>query len=68
MQQTPKLLYPTVPLHIASKTQMTRLQKIQNAATRFIINHALLDRLTNETLHDMTHFQTANVYVCLVSF
>ena len=58
-----KLLYPTIPLHIASKHQMTRLQRVQNAATRFITNHSLLDRLTNEELHEMTDLETVNVYL-----
>ena len=58
------LLYP-VPLHTASNNQLRKLQKVQNAATRFITNHSLMDRLRNETLHEMTDLDTVNVVLHL---
>ena len=58
-----KLLYPTIPLHIASKHQMTRLQSLHNRATRFITNNSRLDRMTSETLHHMTNLETVNLYL-----
>ena len=62
-----KFLYSVVPLHIASNNQLRKLQKVQNAATRFIANHSLMGRLTNETLHLDTvnvvlHRQTNNIW------
>ena len=58
-----KLPYPTIPLHIASKHLMTRLQRVQNRATRFITNHSRLDRMTSETLPHMTNLEAVNVYL-----
>ena len=54
------LLYPTIPLHSASKSNISRLQKIQNGGTRFITGHSRLDRLTSEQLHRQANMLPVN--------
>ena len=56
-----KLLYPIVPIHTVSKTQMLSLQRIQNKATRFITNTSKLDFLTSELLHALTDLEPINI-------
>ena len=56
-----KLIYPPIPLHTASKTQLTRLQRVQNQATRFISGKTLIDRHTSEHLHTETNLTPINI-------
>ena len=57
------LLYPTIPLHTISKTQMSKLQRIQNQATRFITGNRRIDRIPSETLHQQTNLDPINVHL-----
>ena len=56
-----KLIYPVIPLHTISKSQMLSLQRIQNKATRFITNTSKLDFLTSELLHALTDLEPINI-------
>lgn len=54
----PHLMYPCIPLHLASKTQMCRLQAIQNKALRFAYGVRYspgIPPLTAESLHNREH-------------
>ena len=55
------LIYPIIPMHTSSKTQMLALQRIQNKATRFINNTRLSDRISSEQLHNMAELEPLNV-------
>ena len=55
------LLYPIIPLHTASKTQIIKLQRIQNRATRFISGKTLLDRCTSISLHNECNLKPINL-------
>ena len=48
----PHLTYPAIPLHTASKTQMLKLQVIQNDGLRFAYNVKRKDRISVEKLHN----------------
>ena len=52
-----------ISLSVHSAHQLMKLQTVPNAATRFITNHSLLDRLANEKLHKMTDLKNANVFL-----
>ena len=54
------LLYPTVPLHATTVTNMTRLQRVQNRGTRYITGHTQLDRLTSQELHRRANLTPIN--------
>ena len=41
------LVYPTIPLHISSNSQLNRLQTVQNKAARLITNTRLMEHKTN---------------------
>ena len=45
------LLYPPIPLHLACKTQMKKLQGIQNKALQFVHNVDYTQRITAKRLH-----------------
>lgn len=47
----PILEYPNLELYKSSKTSLSKLQKIQNKALRFISNVSLKDRKTSKSLH-----------------
>lgn len=47
----PLLLYPAVPMHLASDSQMKRLQKVQNAGIRFVTGTSLRERRRMSELH-----------------
>lgn len=55
-----KLLYPIIPLHIMSRTQIIKMQRIQNEATRFITNTFLSDRIRSEDLHTIAELEPIN--------
>ena len=47
----PPLFYPTVPLHLARKPQMRKLQVVQNLALRWAFNIKWYHYVTNKKLH-----------------
>ena len=51
----PHLTYPAIPLHTACKTQMSKLQVVQNDSLRFAYNVKYTQRITNEKLHNAKH-------------
>ena len=56
-----KLIYPAIPIHIACKTQILRLQRVQNKGARFITNTSIRERITSEQLHEQIGMHTINV-------
>lgn len=57
----PALIYPIIPIHTQSKTQISKLQKIQNKATRFITGTTRADSITSQHLHKITGLQPINI-------
>jgi hypothetical protein len=57
------LLYPIVPLNAISKTNMTKLQRVQNRASRWITNHRKNDRKTSKFLHEKANLIPINEYL-----
>ena len=57
------LIYPPVPLNTITNNQMRTLQRIQNKATRFILNTRLTDRNTSQSLHQRTNLPTINTII-----
>ena len=57
----PVLTYPPVPTHAMSRTAISRLQKVQNAALRFTYNVKWQDFVSNEELHMMASLQPINI-------
>ena len=49
----PHLYYPPVPLHLASRNQMRKLQVVQNKALRFAFNIKWYEFKTNKEIHKM---------------
>ena len=47
----PHLTYPTIPLHLACKTNMLKLQAVQNKALRFVYGVKWDDFITSKSLH-----------------
>ena len=56
-----KLLYPIIPLHTCSKSQMSNMQRVQNRATRFITNSSRTDHITSIELHRRTNLEPINI-------
>lgn len=57
----PALIYPIIPIHTQSKTQISKLQKIQNKAIRFITGTSRADHITSEFLHQLIELPPINV-------
>ena len=57
----PVLLYPPVPLHALSRTSISRLQKVQNAAIKFALGVRWDEFRTMESMHEETSIQAVNV-------
>lgn len=53
--------YPPIPQHIASPTQMKRMQIVQNKAARIISNIDYRDRIDNETANKNAQLEPLNV-------
>ena len=53
--------YPTVQTSDTTQNNMLKLQKIQNAATRFITNNSLRNRIRCEELHQEAKLEPVNV-------
>ena len=49
----PHLYYPPVPLHLASRNQMRKLQVVQNQALRFAFGIKWYEFKTNKEIHKM---------------
>lgn len=47
----PLLEYPAVPLHLGARSNILKLQRVQNRATKFITNIYYPDVMTSEALH-----------------
>ena len=45
------LTYPVIPLHNGSHSSLLKLQRVQNAATRFICNSYYPEMVTSRELH-----------------
>lgn len=54
------LIYPTIPLHTLSRSAISKLQKVQNRALRFITNTHWYDFITSQTLHERCNIPTIN--------
>ena len=57
----PVLTYPPVPTHAMSRTSISRLQRVQNAALRFVYNVRWDDYITNEELHQRAGLPPLNI-------
>ena len=57
----PILTYPPVPLHVLSKTAISRLQKVQNSALRFAFGTRWDDFTSSESLHEAASIPALNV-------
>lgn len=57
------LTYPIIPTHTASKTAISKLQKIQNRATRFITNTHWTDFRSSEFLHLTSRLPPINSFL-----
>ena len=57
------LLYPTIPLHTISKSQMIKLQRLQNKGIRFITGNRLIDKIPSQTLHQQTNLDPINIHL-----
>ena len=57
----PILTYPPVPLHVLSKTAISRLQKVQNSALRFAFGTRWDDFSTSASLHEAASIPALNV-------
>ena len=63
----PLLEYPCLELNKTSRTNLIRLQRIQNIATRFILNVNLNDRIRSEELHARAKLDPINVRLAKLS-
>lgn len=57
----PILIYPPVPIHALSKTDISKLQKVQNAALRFALNKRWDDFYTSRRLHEEAELPPLNI-------
>lgn len=57
----PILEYPCITLEQSSKTNISKIQKIQNKATRFISNVKLSDKNSSYSLHKINRLEPVNV-------
>ena len=57
------LIYPTIPLHTLANSQIKKLQRVQNKATRFITGNTLSNRIDSITLHNSTLLDPINVHL-----
>ena len=57
----PLLLYPCIPLHVASNKQMIRLQRVQNKGINFVLGRGRRRGETTESRHQQTNIQPINV-------
>lgn len=57
----PVLTYPPIPLHSMSRSAISRLQKVQNAALRFVENTRWFHFRSIKALHEVTSLPALNV-------
>lgn len=63
----PLLEYPCLELCKTSKENIIKLQRIQNSATRFILNVKLNDRIRSEELHARAKLDPINIRLAKLS-
>ena len=54
------LFYPPIPLHLASRTDMGKLQAMQNTALRWVYNIKWDDFVTNKRIHKKYNIRPVN--------
>jgi hypothetical protein len=54
------LIYPIIPLHTMSPTSISKLQKVQNRALRFITNTNIMEHITSKSLHEQVNIPPIN--------
>lgn len=59
----PVLTYPPIPIHALSKTQILRLQRVQNKAIRFATNTRYPYNQTTQQLHEQCQILPINIKV-----
>ena len=57
----PILTYPPIPTHTLSKAAISRLQKVQNSALRFVFGTKWDDFTTTASLHEAASLPALNV-------
>lgn len=57
----PVLTYPPVPIHALSRSVISRLQRVQNAALKFALNLRWDDFTTAEAMHEVASIPALNV-------
>merc|ERR1712002_1233144 len=59
----PALTYPAVPLNTVCRTNMIKLQRLQNKGLRFVTNTKWYDFRTSESIHQETQMEAVNVRI-----
>ena len=59
----PLIEYPSIPLALSNKTHTKKLQKVQNAALRFVNGTSLKDRICMSSLHNKFKIDAFNVRI-----
>lgn len=57
------LVYPTIPLHTASKHLQGKMQVVQNDAGRFMLGITKMDRVRSRTIQALTGLKPINIYL-----
>ena len=57
----PLLEYPSIPMSVSHVTYISKLQRVQNKALRFIYNYKLSDRVSSEFMHTRAKLDPINV-------
>ena len=57
----PIMEYPSVQINNANTTNIIKLQRLQNTATRFIANYARTDKKSSKYLHEITKMEPMNI-------
>ena len=57
----PILIYPSVPIHTLTSTNLQTLQRTQNRALRFITNTSIFDYRTSQSLHEQLDILPLNI-------
>ena len=55
------LLYPVIPLHAQSRSQLLQLQRVQNKALRLAYNINLADRISSQSIHEQYNIEPVNI-------
>ena len=57
----PTLLFPIIPLHAQSRSQLLQLQRVQNRALRLVHYISLADRISSQTIHKENNIKPLNL-------